>query len=75
MVTERAFALLGLGRCLIGAGDRPAATTALAEARDTFARLRAAPALSEAEALLERVKRSGRPVARGPASIDRKWKP
>ena len=38
VVTERAFALLGLGRCLIAIGDAPAATTALAEARDTFAR-------------------------------------
>ena len=56
MVTERAFALLGLGRCLTATGDAAAATTALAEARDTFARLRAAPALEEAEALLARVR-------------------
>jgi class 3 adenylate cyclase/tetratricopeptide (TPR) repeat protein len=56
VVTERAFALLGLGRCLIATGDAPAATTALAEARDTFARLRATPALEEAEALLARVR-------------------
>jgi class 3 adenylate cyclase/tetratricopeptide (TPR) repeat protein len=53
---ERAFALLGMGRCLTATGDRSAATTALTEARSTFARLQAAPALAETEALLTRIR-------------------
>jgi hypothetical protein len=55
VVTEHAFALLGQGRCLIALGDVVAATTALGEARDTFAALRAAPALAEIDALIDRV--------------------
>ena len=50
---EQALALLGAGRCLIGL-DRPTeAGPGLREAREHFARLGAAPAFAETEALLQ----------------------
>ena len=51
-VPERAYALLGQGRCLRALGD-PAAEQALAEARDLFASMGYKPALAETEALLQ----------------------
>jgi class 3 adenylate cyclase len=54
VVTERAFAMLGKGRCLVAQGDVEAGAIALADARETFVALRAEPALAEAEALLNR---------------------
>ena len=54
-VPERAWALLGRGRCLSAVGD-PAAHQPLAEARDAFASMGYRPALAETEQLLlERV--------------------
>ena len=50
---EEAQANLGLGRCLVALGRGAEAQTALALAREVFASLGAAPALSEAEALGE----------------------
>jgi class 3 adenylate cyclase/tetratricopeptide (TPR) repeat protein len=54
VVTERAFAMLGQGRSLIAMGEAQAGKAALVDARETFAALRAAPALAETEALLTR---------------------
>jgi class 3 adenylate cyclase len=51
-VPERAYALLGLGRCL-HALDDPAAEQSLSQARDLFATLGYQPALAEAQALLD----------------------
>jgi tetratricopeptide (TPR) repeat protein len=53
-VPERAYALLGEGRCLL-ALDRPEAMRPLREARGLFAAMGYKPALAEAEALLERM--------------------
>ena len=50
-VPERAYALLGQGRCLLALG-RPAAEQPLSEARDLFAAMGYKPALDETEALL-----------------------
>jgi class 3 adenylate cyclase/tetratricopeptide (TPR) repeat protein len=50
-VPERAYALLGQGRCLSALGD-PAAEQPLAEARELFASRGYAPALAETDALL-----------------------
>ena len=50
-VPERAYALLGRGRCLVALGDR-AAEAPLAEARDLFAPMGYKPALTETEKLL-----------------------
>lgn len=50
-VPERAYALLGQGRCLVALGDR-AAEAPLAEARDLFASMGYKPALAETERLL-----------------------
>ena len=50
-VPERAYALLGAGRCLHALGD-PAAGAPLAEAREQFELLGYRPALAETEALL-----------------------
>jgi class 3 adenylate cyclase/tetratricopeptide (TPR) repeat protein len=50
-VPERAYALLGQGRCLVALGDR-AAEAPLAEARDLFASMGYKPALAETEKLL-----------------------
>jgi class 3 adenylate cyclase/tetratricopeptide (TPR) repeat protein len=51
-VPERAYALLGQGRCLYALG-RPEAAESLSQARDLFASMGYAPALAETEALLE----------------------
>ena len=51
-VPERAYALLGQGRCLLALG-RPGAEEPLREARDLFASMGYKPALAETEALLE----------------------
>jgi tetratricopeptide (TPR) repeat protein len=51
-VPERAYALLGQGRCLL-ALDRPGAEQPLREARDLFAAMGYKPALAETDALLE----------------------
>jgi class 3 adenylate cyclase/tetratricopeptide (TPR) repeat protein len=51
-VPERAYALLGRGRCLVALDD-PAAGGPLAEARELFASMGYKPALAETEALLD----------------------
>jgi hypothetical protein len=53
VVPERAFALLGQGRCLVTL-RRPEAVAVLREARDIFASLGATPSLDEVDGLLER---------------------
>ncbi|MEJ7744029.1 MAG: hypothetical protein WKF73_16720 [Nocardioidaceae bacterium] len=50
-VVERAYGLLGLGRCRLAAGDLEGVDDALA-ARDIFAGLRAQPLIAEADRLL-----------------------
>jgi class 3 adenylate cyclase/tetratricopeptide (TPR) repeat protein len=50
-VPERAYALLGQGRCLAALG-KPEAAESLREARDLFASMGYQPALAETEALL-----------------------
>jgi class 3 adenylate cyclase/tetratricopeptide (TPR) repeat protein len=50
-IPERAYALLGQGRCLVALG-RPAAEAPLAEARELFASMGYEPAGAETEALL-----------------------
>jgi class 3 adenylate cyclase/tetratricopeptide (TPR) repeat protein len=52
-VPEQAFALLGQGRCTLGLARPTEATPVLQHAREIFARLRAAPALAETDALLQ----------------------
>ena len=52
---EEAHALLGEGRCLVALGRAPEVAAPLAEAREIFARLRATPALAEADCLLRQV--------------------
>ena len=54
VVPERAFALLGQGRCLLALGRTGEASEPLRQAREIFAGLGAKPALAETEALLER---------------------
>ena len=51
IVPERAYALLGQGRCLATLG-KPEAEAALREARDLFTTLAYQPALAESRALL-----------------------
>ena len=53
VVPERAFALLGEGRCLLAIGRRTEAAIVLRETREIFARLKAAPSLKETEVLIE----------------------
>ena len=50
-VPERAYALLGQGRCLAALG-KPGAEEPLREAKELFASMGYRPALSETEALL-----------------------
>jgi predicted ATPase/class 3 adenylate cyclase len=50
-VPERAFALLGQGRCLVALA-RPSAEVSLAQARELFASMGYRPALAETDALL-----------------------
>ena len=52
-VPERAYALLGQGRCLLALG-RPGAEVPLAEARELFDSIGYKPALAETDALLAR---------------------
>ena len=52
-VPERAYALLGQGRCLLVFGD-PAAQEPLAQARELFTSMGYRPALADTETLLER---------------------
>jgi class 3 adenylate cyclase len=54
VIPERAFALLGQGRCLIGLSRLTEATPVLRKAREIFVRLQATPALAETDALVER---------------------
>ena len=54
VVPEQAFALLGQGRCLVGLSHSTDAAPILQQARETFAKLKAGPALDETEALLHR---------------------
>jgi len=54
VVYEEALALLGQGRCLVALGRAPEAAPPLRGAREIFARLKAKPALDEADALLVR---------------------
>jgi len=51
-VPERAFALLGQGRCLLAVGE-PGAEVPLAEARELFASMGYRPARTQTDALLE----------------------
>jgi hypothetical protein len=53
-VPERAQALMGLGRCLIGLGSGPEASAPLQEARAVFSQLGARPLLEETDAWLAR---------------------
>jgi tetratricopeptide (TPR) repeat protein len=55
VVPERAFALLGQGRCLAALGRPSEARGPLGEARAVFERLGAAPALVEVDAILSTV--------------------
>jgi class 3 adenylate cyclase/tetratricopeptide (TPR) repeat protein len=68
-VPERAYALLGQGRCLATLG-KPEAEPPLHEARDLFASMGYKPALAETEALLEQAAAAsasaGSAVGRGP---------
>jgi class 3 adenylate cyclase/tetratricopeptide (TPR) repeat protein len=52
VVPERAFALLGQGRCLVALSRPTEAVAVLLRAHEIFERLQAAPALAETEALL-----------------------
>jgi tetratricopeptide (TPR) repeat protein len=52
VVPERAFALLGQGRCLLGLSRHTEAAAVLQHARDIFELLGAAPALAETNVLL-----------------------
>src|SRR5262249_2908976 len=54
VVPERAFALLGQGRCLLELGRPAEALPVLVEAREIFEHLHAAPALTETDDLLAR---------------------
>ena len=54
VVTERAFALLGQGRCLVALGRIGESAEALHVARELFSAMAMRPALAEADALLER---------------------
>jgi tetratricopeptide (TPR) repeat protein len=54
VVPEQAFALLGQGRCLVELSRATEAASVLQRAREIFVRLRAAPALAEADELLLR---------------------
>ncbi len=54
VVPERAFALLGRGRCLVGLGRTTEAAPPLREARALFVRLGAHPSVAEADELLVR---------------------
>lgn len=54
VVPEQAFALLGQGRCLVMLGRPAEAAPVLRRGREIFARLGAAPALAETDALLLR---------------------
>jgi class 3 adenylate cyclase/tetratricopeptide (TPR) repeat protein len=53
VVPERAFALLGRGRCLVGLGRWAEATSVLRRAREIFDGLVAAPALAETDGLIQ----------------------
>jgi class 3 adenylate cyclase/tetratricopeptide (TPR) repeat protein len=53
VVPEQAFALLGLGRCLLGLSRPTEASPVLQHAREIFERLKATPALAETDALLQ----------------------
>ncbi len=64
VVPEQAFARLGQGRCLVRLARLDEAAPVLRDARELFARLGAAPALAETDALLAEVRASRR--RRGP---------
>jgi tetratricopeptide (TPR) repeat protein len=51
---EKAQALLGQGRCLVGLGRAPEAAPPLAAAREIFARLGAKPALADTDELIQK---------------------
>ena len=59
ILTERGFALLGRGRCLVGLAEAEAAIPVLQQAREVFERLGAAPARAETDALLATAMRAG----------------
>jgi class 3 adenylate cyclase/tetratricopeptide (TPR) repeat protein len=63
-VPERAYALLGQGRCLRTLG-RPGAEEPLLEARDLFASMGYGPALAETDALLQRTATAAAPSSAG----------
>jgi tetratricopeptide (TPR) repeat protein len=54
VVPERAFSLLGQGRCLVELGRQAEAEPVLREARQTFEEIGAVPALAETDELLQR---------------------
>jgi class 3 adenylate cyclase/tetratricopeptide (TPR) repeat protein len=60
VIAEQAFALLGQGRCLNALGQPVEAALALEQARAIFHNLKAAPALAEADALLQSATSDGR---------------
>ncbi len=60
VVTERAFALLGQGRCLVSLGRDDEAELVLVRAKEIFEQLEAAPALAEIQALLPSTRLPGR---------------
>ena len=53
VVSEKGFALLGQGRCLLGLSRPNEASPVLQDAREIFERLQAAPALAETDTLLQ----------------------
>jgi class 3 adenylate cyclase/tetratricopeptide (TPR) repeat protein len=53
-VLEQAYALLGLGRCLVALAD-PGATRVLGQARSLFDQMGARPRLSECDSLIARI--------------------
>jgi tetratricopeptide (TPR) repeat protein len=57
VVTERGFALLGQGRCLVAEGQATGAARALKEARKIFSAMDAAPAVARTDAILSGVSR------------------
>ena len=60
MFPERAYALLGQGRCLAALG-KPAAEAPLREARELFASMGYKPELAETEALVHQPATSSNP--------------
>ena len=56
VVPERAYALAGVGRCLLALGETEAGGTPLHESLEIWERLKATPRIVEIEALLSTVR-------------------